>query len=1341
MLSWVVKVVPQPPEPKKPEEQKEGKTGAAPPPASAPPPAAAPPPVNEKKVKFQDEVKSETPKTEKPKQDPQTAAENGPTPGSQAGVLTWISGALPQPAVSPKMSQKSSTAKVRTLKQPQEEVTAARKGMIAWISQGLEKVVPQPELKSKDPPLAEQPAEVHQAAPAPAAKPPVTVVEVKPEGEDKNENKPPSMIDWIKHGIEKVVPQPEIHVRSKTEGNEKTEALAKAEAPPPAPPPAPKPAPETEKSTKEAEQPPNMMGWIVSGIGRMLPQPVQKPDEGSDEVQTISIIQKKTDLVLEDIEQEEVKEMKLEVKEVKEEPQLENKEDLKLSKKETEDKDTQMDELTPLMDSIKKEAGEAVLAHMEERLQQERLEAARVAEEMARKAAEEAVRQLEVEHSAKIVIETLPESSEQLPNILEEENEDDPELQNLQEDSEDSTENQSPEENKETEENKNKTIVEEGTKSDQADLKRCLVDVCPAQDETKATTQGEKVEPEETPKPSSPPTESEAPEEATPSSTDVEPVSQQPEPLPPQAPPTTTDQTSAAAAGVAEEEEGGESCSKGLAGAPELKVEAVDEGEGKGLNIPQIITTPEPEPNNLTAPELSAAGDESAEEDDPELLRVGLKAWSHQGDYLTADDETRPLSAASVGSVVVQDRLNELVRLFKGRTERQKERLVDPDESEEESPAASPSKAPPPPPPPPPPGEEKKDEVAPEGGGGEEEEMRLKFELLGYQVKIPKLPTFPPMPDWLRAILEFRFPSSIDPFTDLIYVIWLFFVVAAWNWNVWLIPIRWAFPYQTPENIHLWLLADYTCDLIYITDILIFQPRLQFVRGGDIVCDKKDMREHYMTTERFKMDVISLFPLEVFYYFTGVNSLLRFPRLLKYMVFFEFNDRMESVMKKAYIYRVIRTSMYLLYSLHINACLFYWGSDYEGLGSTKWVYDGKGNAYIRCYYFAVKTLITIGGLPDPTTVFEICFQLINYFVGVFAFSIMIGQMRDVVGAATAGENYYRASMDSTVKYMTSYNIPREVQNRIKTWYDYTWKSQGMLDEQELLVQLPAKMRLDIAVDVNYSIVSKVALFQGCDRQMVFDMLTRLKSVVYLPGDFVCKKGEIGREMYIIKQGEVQVVGGPDLQTVFVTIRAGSVFGEISLLAGGGGNRRTANVKAHGFANLFILDKKDLAEILVHYPESEKLLRKKAKKMLTKDKKPDEKEASKGAVAVIPPRPDTPKMFKAALKVTEQVGIEGTFAKLKKSYRPSDEREAQAPPPISPVPPPSPMHRRSPVPLSPAPDEEEETVAETADSSVVIRMTPRHKGEELLTVEVKAGEEEEEREKKEEEKEEEETAKE
>lgn len=44
--------------------------------------------------------------------------------------------------------------------------------------------------------------------------------------------------------------------------------------------------------------------------------------------------------------------------------------------------------------------------------------------------------------------------------------------------------------------------------------------------------------------------------------------------------------------------------------------------------------------------------------------------------------------------------------------------------------------------------------------------------------------------------------------------------------------------------------------------------------------------------------------------------------------------------------RVIRTTTYLLYCLHCNACLYYWGSAFNGLGSTKWVYNGEGNRLV-----------------------------------------------------------------------------------------------------------------------------------------------------------------------------------------------------------------------------------------------------------------------------------------------------------------------------------------------------------------------------------------------------------
>ncbi|KAI5143258.1 Cyclic Nucleotide-Gated Cation Channel Beta-1 [Manis pentadactyla] len=659
---------------------------------------------------------------------------------------------------------------------------------------------------------------------------------------------------------------------------------------------------------------------------------------------------------------------------------------------------------------------------------------------------------------------------------------------------------------------------------------------------------------------------------------------------------------------------------------PEVQVEDAD-ADSQPLIMeegPPSPVLPTPSPANfdtLTVPG-SAAGTHRkrlpSQDDEVEELKAlspsesPVVAWSDPTTPQDTDGQDRAASTASHNSAVINDRLQELVKLFKERTEKVKEKLIDPDvTSDEESPKPSPAKKAPEPAP----------EVKPAEVGQVEEEHYC--DMLCCKFK-------------RRPWKKYQFPQSIDPLTNLMYILWLFFVVLAWNWNCWLIPVRWAFPYQTPDNIHLWLLMDYLCDLVYLLDITVFQMRLQFVRGGDIITDKKDMRNNYLKSRRFKMDMLCLLPLDFLYLKFGVNPLLRLPRCLKYMAFFEFNNRLEAILSKAYVYRVIRTTAYLLYSLHLNSCLYYWASAYQGIGSTHWVYDGVGNSYVRCYYWAVKTLITIGGLPDPQTLFEIVFQLLNYFTGVFAFSVMIGQMRDVVGAATAGQSYYRSCMDSTVKYMNFYKIPRSVQNRVKTWYEYTWHSQGMLDESELMVQLPDKMRLDLAIDVNYDIVSKVALFQGCDRQMIFDMLKRLRSVVYLPNDYVCKKGEIGREMYIIQAGQVQVLGGPDGKSVLVMLKAGSVFGEISLLAVGGGNRRTANVVAHGFTNLFILDKKDLNEILVHYPESQKLLRKKARRMLRNNNKPKEQKS----VLILPLRAGTPKLFSAALAAAGKMGAKG-----------------------------------------------------------------------------------------------------
>lgn len=113
--------------------------------------------------------------------------------------------------------------------------------------------------------------------------------------------------------------------------------------------------------------------------------------------------------------------------------------------------------------------------------------------------------------------------------------------------------------------------------------------------------------------------------------------------------------------------------------------------------------------------------------------------------------------------------------------------------------------------------------------------------------------------------------------------------------------------------------------------------------------------------------------------------------------------------------------------------------------------------------------------------------------------------------------------------------------------------------------------------------------------------------VFSPGDYICRKGDVGKEMYIVKRGRLSVVAD-DQKTVLATLSAGSVFGEVSVLDIAGnktGNRRTANVRSLGYSDLFCLAKKDLWDTLADYPDARKSLMERGCQLLRKDHLLDE----------------------------------------------------------------------------------------------------------------------------------------
>ena len=181
--------------------------------------------------------------------------------------------------------------------------------------------------------------------------------------------------------------------------------------------------------------------------------------------------------------------------------------------------------------------------------------------------------------------------------------------------------------------------------------------------------------------------------------------------------------------------------------------------------------------------------------------------------------------------------------------------------------------------------------------------------------------------------------------------------------------------------------------------------------------------------------------------------------------------------------------------------------------------------------------------------------------------------------------------------------------------------------------------------MHYSTLSKVKLFQDCDQGLLKELVTKLRPIIMLPGDYVCRKGDIGREMYIVQSGFVMVMSPPDPATntrkILVTLGQGSVFGEIALLGVAGIGRRTADVVSQGFSNLFSLRKEDLEAALRYYPEAKRILNNKARKLMK-----EKTAAERGNVAQEPsqtlfaPRqpPRDPAMLEAVMEALPETSM-------------------------------------------------------------------------------------------------------
>jgi len=357
-----------------------------------------------------------------------------------------------------------------------------------------------------------------------------------------------------------------------------------------------------------------------------------------------------------------------------------------------------------------------------------------------------------------------------------------------------------------------------------------------------------------------------------------------------------------------------------------------------------------------------------------------------------------------------------------------------------------------------------------------------------------------------------------------------------------------------------------------------------FQHGGHSVFDQKEIAKHYLE-KWFWVDIFASLPFEQMFEgsFDKKNrkavkflKLFKLPKLLRL-------GRLLRYLKQYFKFRHLLTySFTLVVIAHWTACWY-------GIIQEEWVTASvdKWLAYLVCIDKAFLFMFK-GYREHQTQAHEYFFTVTVTLCGTIFMGFLSASLVVVLQSVGGPWEKFRQKQELVFNEMDDMNISEETQKKVKRYYDYLWVNRkasvfgsGMFGDSDLSPALKKEIGLQL-VDGRVNLRGH-RMLQNFSDDALSDLISMMTNHHYMPGDYVCRQGERGAEMWYIVEGEVEVFIEPiQIDNIF-QLQKGTMFGEMALLTN---QRRTASVRAVNVVECASLSKERLLLILHRYPENE-----------------------------------------------------------------------------------------------------------------------------------------------------------
>ncbi|CAM9246327.1 unnamed protein product [Ectocarpus sp. 6 AP-2014] len=294
--------------------------------------------------------------------------------------------------------------------------------------------------------------------------------------------------------------------------------------------------------------------------------------------------------------------------------------------------------------------------------------------------------------------------------------------------------------------------------------------------------------------------------------------------------------------------------------------------------------------------------------------------------------------------------------------------------------------------------------------------------------------------------------------------------------------------------------------------------------------------------------------------------------------------------------------------VHFIACGYWFVSrttdpEFEGLWVPEQDYLDAAlyKKYTRALYFSL--VITYGNDLKPENDVEYVFSNICLTLALLTNAVIIGSATNLLSNMDAGAVAKKTQMDGINGYMrfrkarrlsaclcrTAF-VPKGLQKRIRTFYEYLWDSGQDSHSSGLFEELPEKLKLQLNIALKKRLIDQVPLFKTFSPSGTIALVQNLIPSIILPGELIVCQGEPATCMFFISRGSVRVTvpetedcddESPE-ETYIISLGAGSFFGEVALLEEE--HVRTANVRAEAFTELQVMHAADFKALAEVFPE-------------------------------------------------------------------------------------------------------------------------------------------------------------